>query len=292
MREITKLTGFDGVAPGQKASLKLPLDRRYYSIWVRAVVGTGAGGSTPSTARADVEAAITDIELSSAGQTLRMSSAKELNYINRVNGICNANGSDNAANPHGWAGALALNFANPWQASVQGEDLNSLGTLGMSDLTLDVTLAAGAQNPKLEAWAAFTYANRAPGSIVRMLRKSLNIAQGGEYDLTSLRVGPSYARMHFFSPLVNGAEVFALGRRPFHITKENRALLLKPYDLGIEDDIFTVPFDFTQQLSDAFPTVTAGGKALEDWNIRLDIGGSAGSSAVFPFITEIREPLL
>jgi hypothetical protein len=296
MREVICNVGFDAVAPGQKASTAIPTDRRYFALMLKATVATGIAGQpgfvADDTSRAAIEAAIEDIELLYNGQVIRQHSAAQLLYINRINGLTNADGSDNPANPYGYRNALMLHFAAPWQATVQGEEINSLGTLGMNgDLRLNVKLSATCQNPRLELFLVFTYANRAPGRIMRQIRQSINVAQAGQYDLHTLRVGPTYSRIHFFSPNVNALEVNALARRPAVYSKANLPALVNPYGMGTEDAVFTAPFDFTQQLSDAFPTVTPSGAGIPDLNLKMEIGGTTGTSEAIQFISEIREEI-
>ena len=287
MREVIRNVGFDAVAPGQKASTRIPTDRRYFAMILKPTFGNN------DTTRATVEAGIEDIELLYNGQVILQHSAAQLLYMNRINGQTNADGTENPYNKFGYRNSLPIYFANPWQATVQGEEVNSLGTQGMNgDLRLNVKLAAGCVNPKLDLFLVFTYANRAPGRVMRKIRQSINVAQAGQYDLNTLRVGPTYSRIHFFSPLVTELEVFALGRRPAIYTKANLPALVNPYGMGVENNAFTAPFDFTQQLSDAFPTVTPNGAGLQDLNMKLTIGGTAGTSQAIPFISEIREELV
>jgi len=285
MREIIKNIGFNAVAPGQKASARLPVDRLYYGLALRA-------SFNGSTSRAAVEAGIKDIELVYNGQNVRQFTPAQLNYINRINGLCNADGTDNSQNRYAYRDALMVHFAAPWQASIQGEEVNALGTLGMNDdLHLDVTIADDAVAPMLELWLIYSYANRAPGRVLKMLRQSLNVGQAGQYDLNNLRTGPVYSRIHFFSPLVKSVEIQALGRFPAKYTRENLPFLTAVYGLGQETAAFTMPMDYTQQVSDGFPTTLPNGAGISDLNLRLDIGGAAGSSTVFPFISELREEL-
>jgi hypothetical protein len=289
MREIIQIPGFNGGGKGQKATILLPRDRLYHTFWIE-VIG--------KTTRADVEAVIGDIELKSAGQTIRQHSAAELNYLNRVNGPCNADGTDNAANPYAFNGMLAMHFTQPWLATVQGEEFGALGTLGMADLALDVTFkdVAAAEGLKLRLWAAINYANRAPGRVNKVLRQSIPVTYAGVQDITTLRIGPPYYRLHFFhdatANLITKGEIIALGRSVFEYTKALAPAIVRVYDLGIENKVFTLPFTFTQQMSDTFPTVLGNGARLQDLIVRLTVAGGAGGSANLPVISEISERIL
>lgn len=195
MREIINLAGFNGVASGCTGTLAMPTDRLYDTLFLDV---SFAGSRT----QADIEKYVKLITLSSAGQTIRQATPGQLNYINRING----------SERFGFQGNLAMHFAKPWMATNQAEDMDALGTLGMKDLTLDVDLAEDAPAPKISAWAAVEWTNRAPGPIVKQLRGTITPAQSGDVDITTLRIGPSYSRIHFFSPKVTKVEVTALGR--------------------------------------------------------------------------------
>jgi len=72
MREIIRNVGFDAVAPGQKASTRIPTDRRYFALLLKASFGAN------DTTRATVEAGIEDIELLYNGQVILQHSAAQL----------------------------------------------------------------------------------------------------------------------------------------------------------------------------------------------------------------------
>jgi len=164
-----KMPGFDGVAAGQTATLRLPISRTYHQLLVTY------GGATL--------AQINEIRVVANGEVIqRITGATKLNVINQYEGR-------NAA-----GGVIVLDFERYGLLTRAGREVTAIGTgvndraidpFPVSTLALEVDIDAAAVGPTLSA-KAIQSAARPIGFVKKIREYNYSPAAAGVFEISDL----------------------------------------------------------------------------------------------------------
>lgn len=269
-RRVITTNSFNAVAPGQTATISLPVGDLVYDE-VLLVYGTAtAGGPT----EANMEAEITEVRVKVDGKVQRVFSAAQLFDINRVNGIAVANGF------------LPIFLAEPWRRSAQGEESLAWGTADVSTFTIEVDIDAGATSPTLEARIMVDDARRPMGPIVKWRRFTVPVTAVGIVNVTTLPKQDAYYRLHAFSTAIDDIEITVDQKEVWKLTDGQARELFAEQGLGVPAALTSVIFDFTQRVADALAMNVPAGRnqTRKVSELRVDYNMSAATS--FTLVTE------
>lgn len=245
MRLVNFLTGIEGVAASQTATINVPINRRYHAI---NLFYTAAGVA------ADVVAGISRVRISVNGVLMRNLTPTQILAIA-------------ALNTNKWVGShfavvlgeLPIYFSEPWRASVIGEEATSwpvYNDIGVTTMTIQIDFTAVVA-PGLRALGIFDYERNQNGNTqfltpIKQLPYSYNVAIG-DFDITTLPIQFPIHRIHLFgASAISAVSVEADSTRVLEATVEQNARILAAHGidgLGITGLQFPIVFDYDQQLS-------------------------------------------
>lgn len=186
MRRIGEVSSFQNVAPGAKATIDLPADRRYHVLHLNYKTNAN---------RATIEADIKLIKVYLNGIPQWEITAKELLAIYERHGHTFS------------AGMLPLYFSEPWRRTTQGEDSTALATLGrFRTFQIEVEFDAAAVAPTLECFADYDFAAITANEIRAMrkfVRQQVPVAAVGPHTLTNIPNNGSLHGIHCFENAVD-----------------------------------------------------------------------------------------
>ena len=213
MRDVLlKLSSFNAVGPGQTANMSLPVGGPVYeAIHIRHKFGAASALAT----KAQIKANLTKIVVKVNGEMLIDLTGKELQELNDFYKYPFKNGY------------LSIPFIRPEFLNANEELRYALGTVGIRQLSIEITLAAGLINPSLDAWAQITPGVQRPMGQVIRVRSTTQSAQAaaGLREIHDLPVvGPEIGRgikaLHIQSGKITEHEILRQGTKITESTKE------------------------------------------------------------------------
>lgn len=291
MRNLVTTPNFNGVAPGQTATVQLPVGNVTYHKLVLAYNCTNAGNGN----QANTEAHITQVRLKINGKSQRVFSAKQLDSINAYYGR-----SFQTRNALGY---LEIFFSEPWRRVPAGEDALAWGTADVQTFQVEVDIAGAATGPTLTPHADVEFVSRPNGVISKWYQYTQVVSATGIVTNNTLpkRPAEAYQAIHAF-PVAN-TDITSVIIKTDSVERFNGTYFDMQSLLGSESPggvtsfapqaaLFHIHFDRTGRISDALPMqyVDANGKPTGQLvgDFRIDWNMNAANS--FPFVTLVLGP--
>lgn len=273
MRQIKLLPGFTNVGVATRAVLEIPRGVIYHAIPL-TLTRNGAAMTT-----AQMLTDISTIQLKVNDNVIQDWIPDELIKVNATMG------AQFAARD----GYLPIWFSRPDRRTMEGEEFEGWGTADIQNFTLEIQFA-GAATPTVTANAITDTAPNRPLRAVpiRHIRR-LNFAPAAagvaQLDKIIKGVNIYYARVHFFSSLVNSVKVSVDDRIVWHdLPSALVGELLAEFGLVKQTNVYPIVFDLSRQLTDQLATFypasgTQPAAVVQD--LRFDVTASgAGSFSV------------
>lgn len=273
-RRLVKLTNITAVSADTTVTCTLPTNRIYHRNYF--VLRTGAGAALAN--RATMGNVITEVRIKINGKVQRVFSIEQLFKIYGRNGVTFKDG------------ILPVFYSEPWRREMEGEDALAWGTLDVDSFQIEFDIAATASSPRLEGFALVKEGVNVPlGAITKWKRRTVPIANVGDYDLTFANPKEGMFRLHAFEGTagdieavdasIDGVNVYAAS------TVVNDAMF-DDQDLVAQDGVFTIAFDQTQRLADVqmFRRALANGSVATTSEFRIVY--TMGAANPFVLITE------
>jgi hypothetical protein len=226
---------------------------------------------------AQMKIMVSSITLKMNGKPVREWTPASLDISNATNGTQFA-----AAN-----GYLRDFFAMPWLRTMEGEERNALGTVGLRTLTYEIVFSGTAVTPTVKAWAnvdeydrpvtAYPFRHIRNYNALPVVNGTTQWPGGGLLK----DVGLWYGRLHFQSAAITKVKVQANG-----VTKWDdlpRALvgeLMAKAGLAQQANTYSLAFDLTsKQFTDILSTFTRSGNGYAPIaDLRLEYTGNAAGT--------------
>ena len=190
-----KLASFNAVAPGSTASVKLPATVTYAAIDIEVK----HGGALMSLA--DMKTKIKRVRLMIEGHALWNMTGKTLVERNAFYGLNAADG----------LGILSLVFAEGYLDNPSNEDALALGTADLTNVTIEIELAADIVAPVLEGTAQiYSGANTPVGRMIRLEDTHYSAGGAGIFQISDLPVvgaGVGLKALHFTTDKIDHVEI-------------------------------------------------------------------------------------
>jgi len=264
-RRTVPIANIAGVAAGQKATIDIPLGRRYHTILL-----SYSEGGVPAV-QATMDAAITGIKVILNSRTVREYTAAELRVLNAVNGA-----------PFAFqAGVLPIFFAEPWRRTQQGEDLLAWPVypeLGINSFQIEVAIAAGRVGPALTAKAVIDQVDpkQVPfGPIISTRRRVVTPGAAGTFTLLDMPKDlGNYRALQCFETAVNdisGVKATVDQLIAYDRTDAENTALLNIGGYVPQASMFHVIFDEDRRWADGLPMQKADGKLVAEFTLEFDM---------------------
>lgn len=200
-----RLPDFNPVNANVRASVKIPTGPTYREFILKYTPdGTPANSATMI---ADIEEIVIKIN----GTERYSISGKHLIMLNAFYGNAFVDGE------------LVIPLSRSWARSVGGEENLAWGTLNVSNMYLEVKIAAGATNPQLSADAATTPESRDLGIIVEVHNFPYEAVSGGKKEIPDLpKENGKLIALHLESANITAMEV-KMNKVPFIETDSDLA---------------------------------------------------------------------
>lgn len=178
MRIHNYINGIEGVATGGVAVANVPVNRRYFDFRM-FVTGNLAGGGASQTA----EQLITNVRVYVNSVVIIDLTAAELRKIALLNGLTLTDEQ------------IPIFAAEPWRATVTGEESISWDLFGQQKCTIELTFASGTENLTFKMNASFDYGRNVSVNdkgetqpLLAIVKKTANTynAGSGQFDITTL----------------------------------------------------------------------------------------------------------
>jgi hypothetical protein len=260
MRQISYMTGLEGVGAGQTALLNLPTDRRYHSLHL---FYTETGSATT------VIGNITSVRL--RVNSITMLDMYPIDLIADVK----LDASKWGSNAQPATGEIPIYFSKPTTATVQGEEITAWEMRGQRSFTMEVDFDSAVTSPGLRVLATYdfgplnTVGNQAILSIIKKRRVSYNVPSG-VFDMTTIPTNFPIQRFLLRGTAgITNVEVYADSVKVYEATRADNARVLAEYGLDATSSGYSLPivFDFTQQVLD--PLIVNS-----DIDVRITSGGA------------------
>lgn len=209
-----KLASFAAVDPGSTASVKLPVTVTYAAIDIQ-IKHDGALMSL-----ADMKTKIKRIRLMIDGHALWNMTGKTMVEYNDFYGLNAADG----------LGILSLVFAAGYLDNPSNEDALALGTADLTNVTIEIELAADIVAPVLEGTAQiYSGANTPVGRMIRLEDTHYSNSGTGIFEIADLPVvgaGVGLKALHFTTDKIDTIEIKANQNTLFDMNKQvNQSVL-------------------------------------------------------------------
>lgn len=247
MRRIAELGSFQNVVAGSKATLDLPVDRRYHSLKI------GYKRSGAAATRAQMESSISLIRLLLDGVVQWELSAKQLFATHDIHGYPVT------------SGVLPLFFSEPWRRSPAGEDNLAWAVQGeVRTFQVEIDIAGTAVSPALECYSEFDNVQAPLAPIRKFTRQQVPVAATGLHTLDQIPGIGNLHALHCFEAAANDVksiraelEQQIVFEAPRYIADE----LNKAHGGAPVAGVFSLRFDRTERVSDMLGNqfVTANG---------------------------------
>lgn len=195
-RPIRKLPSFNAVAPGQVASVALPLTQDYTAVYLDLVHGAGSTAMT----QANQSTLIEYVKLMLNGQTYWNISGANLVKLNNFYGI------------PAETGILPLAFTRPYMRDTLAEDNFRLGTANLRTATLEVKFSDTITSPVIEGYAEIHPRGQSPlGQFVKLEDTHYSAAAAAGIreisDLPVIGPGVGIKALHITSSAIDDVEL-------------------------------------------------------------------------------------
>ena len=195
-RPIRKLPSFNAVAPGQVASVALPLTQDYTAVYLDLVHGAGSTAMT----QANQSSLIEYVKLMLNGQTYWNISGANLVKLNNFYGI------------PAETGILPLAFTRPYMRDTLAEDNFRLGTANLRTATLEVKFSDTITSPVIEGYAEIHPRGQSPlGQFVKLEDTHYSAAAAAGIreisDLPVIGPGVGIKALHITSSAIDDVEL-------------------------------------------------------------------------------------
>tara|TARA_Y100001951_G_C11296191_1_gene275796 strand:- start:2786 stop:3562 length:777 start_codon:yes stop_codon:yes gene_type:complete len=194
------MPAFEGVAPGQTATMRLPIGQTYHQLLIAYSGVTLAG--------------LRGMRLVANGKAIRTyNQVERLDIMNQFDGRSKA------------AGILVLDFERYGLEGRDAREITALGTGSPDDqtpittLALELDISPNANAPALSAKAVRS-APAAAGLVTHVRRFTYNASSSGEFEISDLPKGPLINRVFVFG---DGVAKMELSRDNYQEFIRNRA---------------------------------------------------------------------
>lgn len=273
-RRIVRLPAFNSVAPGQRATLNLPVGfRKYLKIFVEYKDGT------PN--QAAMEADLSTVRLLVNGRPQREHTVAEVNVLNAYRGRAFQ------------AGTIQIHLAEPTARTLAGEEIVGWGTNNLATFSIEIDIAGGAVNPALAAYAEIEDSNEDLGAILKVRRATYQASGATVLAIRDLPRDPleAYARFHAFH--ANATAVQLKADNDVIVETITRSLLAKhyasrPQDTIMQANVLTLDLIASTQITDVLPMLRGDGRLVQDFPLEITLSGAA----TFAVLSEVVGPAL
>lgn len=275
LRYHTDMPSFSSVGAGQTATIDLPATGVYYDCTLEY----RESGSLA--AKADTEAAITEIRVKINGEVQRRYSAEELYDLNQYHGISPQDGY------------LPIFFAEPWMRDPISEDALAWGMNDVQSFQIEVDIDSGATSPTLSAVATKTRENRNLGAIKKIRKFNVSVAGTGITNFQTLPRLDSYCALHAHSANIDDVKVTVDNVEIFDLTDDQvEQHTMNQPELTPISGWFHVDFSPTRRIQDLLPMVSPkevdkngrvkSAQRVQDFQVDFNMS----SAASFDLLTE------
>tara|TARA_R110002110_G_scaffold1531_9_gene6855 strand:- start:5709 stop:6566 length:858 start_codon:yes stop_codon:yes gene_type:complete len=277
-RRTVTVANINGVAAASRATIDLPVDRRYHMVLLKYTE------SGVLVTQANMEAALTNIRVNLDARTQREFSAAQLNVLNASNGAQ-------------WAfrnGYLPIYFSEPWQRTPGDEDIASWALQGnVATFQIEIDIAAGRVNPKLEVSALIDNARMPSGAklplgpIVKTRRLQIPVTAVGVRTVMELpRASGDYLALHCFETAANDISKILISvdqNTAFERDRTTNTALLQNAGFVPAATVFDAIFDETRRMADGLPMTRGDNSQVGEF--RLDFTMAVANS--FTIVAEL-----
>lgn len=269
MRIEQRMPGFEGVAAGNTALVKLPIGRRYHHLFLEY------SGVTI--------AQMTEIRLIANGKVFQRFSASERDSMNQFIGLAAAADS----------GVLQLPLDRIGLKNRDQEEVTAVNT-GVADargnrissFTVEIDIASGATAPALKMYATQSEPlPGGPGLMLNIVKDSRSPAGAGKFEISDF---PKNSLVHqilnrvYFKPSTGTISQVEIERDLYNIWERSAALNSKVQtDAGRKPQVGYFVVDTTEL---GYGANGIGTNPVNDFRYRLDVDGAMTITAIQEFI--------
>lgn len=306
---LKKLAPFEGVGPGQQATLDLPIGPNYQAIILEATITPASGGTAALSQIMDM------IHVLVNGKDQRQFTGVEISELNPLNGEEFRVETENITNPGDPLGvddtarfkvailfgepfrkSYALDKAMAWPTTWPGTPPVTIGTL---QLQIDVPDVTGTAGHKIEAFAEYDMelgkldeGGSPIFNITKWWRQVFTYSGAGERFITTLPKRDRYLSLHFFSQPGDPIERIRI-KRDNDVLLDNIPKRINDHNLvkaginplALSPDRFDVIFDRDDILDSG--SLMRGVSELE---VVLDIANGAAGNKAITLISQVYGP--
>lgn len=245
MRLKNYINGIEGVATGGVAVANIPVNRRYFDFRM-FISGNLAGGGAAQTA----EQLVTNVRVFVNSVVIVDLTAVELRKIAVQNGLTLT--SDECP----------IFAAEPWRATVTGEESLSWDLFGQQKATIEITFASGTENLVFKMLSSFDFGRNVSVddagkvtpllAIVKKLANTYN-AGSGQFDITTLpqRWPIQRIELQAGAGTITFAEVYRDDEKVHEATSAENIAALTNQGMDGAQFSYLIAFDSDQQVSSA-----------------------------------------
>lgn len=267
-KDLIDLQNFDNVAAGRTAKAKCDTGPRYHKI----TLDYKEAGSRVNEATMEASIKNVIVKLNKTEQW-RISPARLFDIERSYN-------KDFAVQD----GLIHLYFAN---RSIEGQlqqESTAIGTLGVTQFSVEVELAAGATSPSLEAYAEIDNVSEAPGIIRKVQSNDFTINSTGDFKDSIARRGALYRAMHFFETSAGDIDNLRMQWEGSTLVDHDPYIIkamLAEYGYTPQSGQVMLPFD-RRVIGDALPSqVKQQNGQLRDASMQLTLNMGAANNVEF-----------
>lgn len=271
-RRLVSTNSFNAVAPGQIATLDLPVgDQVYHEIRLAYDTATAGGAS-----QANVEAEIERVRLMVDGKAQLELTAEQLIDLSTFYGRPFRTGA--ASFPASLPIVLAP--LGRKTRSAQGEDALAWGTADVSSLQVEVKIASGATSPVLSAKVVVDDIRRPMGPIVKWRPVTIPVTATGVTSITTFPRNDDYFAINCFSANILDVEVKLDQREMFKATLRELEYLLADNGYTWVSGLVPVRFDIAQRVADALKMRRPNGRPISEFRVDFNMGSASSFAAI------------
>ncbi|WCE31107.1 major capsid protein P2 [Vibrio sp. SCSIO 43137] len=266
-RLTTKNASFNNVAPGSTAVLTFPVGGLSYHETILKFENMSL-------------AQMTDIKLKINGHTFQ-----EWKDGERLN-------SDNKHYKRGAATAnmLPLYFIRPEMDNVFARRMFAIGTADVSTMSLHITIADDAVNPKLDAWTI--HGDPAPLDIItRKLVLPFASSTGGKFEVSNIPIdtkGAAIAAIHIYSADVDGVTLKRNNETVFELERAMAAKVQTDYGRDPQSaDKLSLDFILEGDIAQAIQL-----DKVNDFRLTMDLAKATSGDIVVEYIENGAQTIL
>jgi hypothetical protein len=303
---LKKLAPFEGVSPGEKATLDLVIGPRYQNIILEGTVTPDAGET------ATIAHIMGLINIMVNGKSQRQFTATELSELNPLNGAEFDVETENITNPGNPLGngdearfRVTLLFGEPFRKSYAADKVMSWPTtwpgnvnLGTFQIEVAIPDVAGATGHDLKAYGEFDgqlgvldAGGKPIFNISKWWRQTVIYTGAGDRYITTLPKRDQYQSMHFFSQSgdpISHIKITRDGTVLYDLDKtinDNNLVNHGINPLALSDDRFDILFD-----RDDLPDSALVMNGVSEFEVILTIDNGAAANKSITLITQVYGP--